>query len=116
MVMVELVPPMRGTTRRGVMMAGTENTYARWKPALSADQVVDLTDTFAILTQLRLLDATWTAEARAASGEQGPDRALRVSTLGGGVDALDKRLTSLADLAERLEPIFAQHDDGMRRE
>jgi len=74
--------------------------------ALTADQVVDLTNTLALLAQLRLLDAAWTEQARAG----------RVSTLGGVVDALDAGLTRLADLAERLEPVFAQHAGAMRRE
>jgi hypothetical protein len=84
--------------------------------ALTANQVVDLTSTLALLAQLRLLDATWTEQARAATNERGTARAGRVYTLGGVVDALDTGLASLADLAERLEPVFAQHADAMRRE
>ena len=97
-------------------MADTGYTDSGSGSALTASQVVDLTNTLALLAQLRFLDATWTEQARAATNAGGSARAGRVSTLGGVVDALDAGLTSLADLAERLEPVFALHADAMRRE
>jgi hypothetical protein len=85
------------------MDANESTEYAR-RP--SAAQQAELADGIALVTQLLLLDAVWTQQARIASEETGAEKARRVSELSSVVDPLDERLTRLTETCGRMEPIF----------
>ena len=77
----------------------------------AASSFYDLSAALGLLTQLRYLDALWTAAAHQASQVQGSARSTQVSKTTAVVDAVDSAFQELARLAPRLEELFAKHED-----